>query len=141
MFSPLNVKLKSSRYYPLAVFLIYLLAGLAVLAFEVSPFVKLVLLATLLLALAVSRCLTVNQGISGFLWSAQTGEFSVYRKAGVKVRVPALGAIFRLRWLVLIRLVPEQGVAAQWLVLLPDMMSAEEWRRLQVLSRWLPPPA
>lgn len=136
MFNLVKVSLVDSRFYTLASVLVFFVAFLALLVSNVETFAKLVLVVLLLLSVYLRRAFPLNQNVAGIVWSTHTNELLLILRSGVEVRTAPPEAIFVLPWLLAIKVYPESGIPAQWMILLPDMMSKNAWRKLNVLSRW-----
>ena len=136
MFSLVKVSLVDSKFYTLVSVLVFCVAGLALIASSVEPFAKLVLVVFLLLSAYLRMVFPLNQNIAGLAWSTHTNELLLILSSGAEVRTAPPEAIFVLPWMLGIKIYPESGIPAQWMILLPDMMSSNDWRKLSVISRW-----
>ena len=103
-------------------------------AFEL--FIICVLSLALLLSYLHSCLFPINQRIAGIGASVEDGRFWLVSEAGHKVHVSTVNALFRTRLFILIAAEPDAPLAKQWLLILPDMVSPDDWRRLQVMTRW-----
>jgi len=136
MFNPLRVELKKSGYWWGLVFGSHAVAGVCVVTLSSSQFVTAVLLLSLLLSLLSFRLFPINAGVSAILWNEDANRFCTLDRNGLQVEHPYPRQLIRLPFLICIKLDARAPVPNQWLILLPDMMSRPEWRRLHVLARW-----
>lgn len=136
MFSLVKVSLVDSKFYTVASVLVFCVAFLTLLVSSIEPFAKLVLVVLLLLSVYLRRAFPLNQNVAGIVWSTHTNELLLILRSGAEVRTAPPEAIFVLPLLLAIKVCPESGIPAQWMILLPDMMSRNAWRKLNVISRW-----
>lgn len=137
MFVPLKIELRRSRFWWAFVVVIHLcgLGSVALLA-PLGYFVQLVLILTLLISFASFYRFPINQGINVILWNTDTQIFATQNSEGIQTVHTTPQTLLVFPFLVCIKLEARAPIANQWLILLPDMMSRDEWRRLMVLARW-----
>lgn len=137
MFSPLKIELKPSRRWYAFVVAVHLVALVsALLLTPIEPFVRSILAISLLLSGYSFFRFPINQGVSAFIWNADQRLFATQSVEGSQTQHEMPKSLLVLPFLVCIKLKASAPIASQWLILLPDMMSKDQWRRLQVLSRW-----
>ena len=141
MFNPLKIELKESGYWWGLVFSTHAVAGICVLNLPLRQFVAVVLLVSLLLSLVSFFKFPINSGVSAFVWNQDQPLFATIDDQGKIVQHAMPNKLLRLPFLVCIYVDATAPVASQWLILLPDMMSNSNWRKLQVMTRWSELPA
>jgi len=99
-------------------------------------FVRVVLVTFTLVSLWALVSFPINQGVKALIWNPDAEIFATQGGDGVQTLHAMPDTLLCFPFLICIKLKASAPVANQWLILLPDMMSKEEWRRLQVLSRW-----
>ena len=137
MFAPLRVQLKpSKRWYGFVIggHLVALLCLLFLTPLE--PFVRALLALLLVLSGYSFFRFPINQGVTTFIWNADQRRFATQGVEGVQTQHEMPKSLLVFPFIVCLKLEASAPIASQWLILLPDMMSKDEWRRLQVLSRW-----
>jgi hypothetical protein len=137
LFSPLKIELKPSKRWYTFVISAHLVALLSVLFLTpLEPFVRSLLAISLLLSGYSFFRFPINQGVSAFIWNADQRLFATQSVEGNQTQHEMPKSLLVFPFLVCLKLRASAPIASQWLILLPDMMSKDEWRRLQVLSRW-----
>ena len=137
MFAPLKVQLKPSKRWYSFVISAHLVALLSLLFLTpLEPFVRSLLAISLLLSGYSFFRFPINQGVSAFIWNADQRLFATQSVEGNQTQHEMPKSLLVFPFLVCLKLKASAPIASQWLILLPDMMSKDEWRRLQVLSRW-----
>jgi hypothetical protein len=137
LFAPLKLQLKDSSYWINFVFGVHSVAIASVAMFTpLEVFVRVVLVTVTLVSLWALVALPINQGVKALIWNPDAEIFATQGGDGVQTLHAMPDTLLCFPFLICIKLKARAPVANQWLILLPDMMSKEEWRRLQVLSRW-----
>lgn len=137
MFSPLKIELKPSKRWYTFVISAHLVALLSLLFLTpLEPFVRSLLAISLLLSGYSFFRFPINQDVSAFIWNADQRLFATQSIEGNQTQHEMPKSLLVFPFLVCLKLKANAPIASQWLILLPDMMSKDEWRRLQVLSRW-----
>ena len=101
-----------------------------------EPFVRGVLVTFTLVSFWALVAFPINQGVKALIWNPDAEIFATQWGDGVQTLHAMPDTLRCFPFLICIKLKASAPIANQWLILLPDMMSKEEWRRLQVLSRW-----
>ena len=141
MFNPLKIELKRSTLWYHGLSAIHLLAVFSLLLTPLSVFTQVVLAIGLLLSFISFFKFPINSGVSAFVWNQDQPLFATIDDQGKMVQHAMPNKLLRLPFLVCIYVDATAPVASQWLILLPDMMSKSNWRKLQVMTRWSELPA
>lgn len=137
MFAPLKLKLKRSSYWSSFVVGVHTLAIVSVALFTpLEIFTRAVLVTFTLVSFWGLMTFPINQGVKALIWNPDAEVFATQGSDGRQTDHAMPDTLLCFPFLICIKLKASAPIANQWLILLPDMMSKEEWRRLQVLSRW-----
>ncbi len=137
MFAPLRVQLKPSKRWFVFVIGVHLVSMLCLLFLTpLDPFVRALLAFFLVLSGYSFFRFPINQGVTTLIWNADQRLFATRGTDGVQTQHEMPKSLLVFPFLVCLKLKARAPIASQWLILLPDMMNKDEWRRLQVLSRW-----
>lgn len=115
----------------------FCLAALAILVADLELFVKCVLLAWLITAIWLTQRFPVNRSVIALVWNADAECISLKTQEGGSYKLEHPVSLLTTPWLICLYTDPPAPLPRQWLLLLPDMVSDTEWRRLRVLSRWV----
>lgn len=136
MFNPLRIEIKHSKFWQGWLVVGHLLAVFSLFLTPLPLFTQ----SILLLGLAISYWsffkFPINKGVKGFIWNQDKSLFATVDDSGVQTSHEMPQRLLRLPFLVCLHVNAKAPVASQWLILLPDMMSKDDWRRLQVMARW-----
>lgn len=137
MFAPLRVQLKPSKRWFGFVIGVHLIALVCLLFLTpLDPFVRALIAFLLVLSGYSFFRFPINQGVTTIIWNADQRLFATQGVEGVQTQHEMPKSLLVFPFLVCLKLKASAPIASQWVILLPDMMSKDEWRRLQVLSRW-----
>jgi len=141
MFNPLKVELSRSKLWYRWLSLVHLVAVACIFFTPLPLFTQGVLSVGLVLSFISFFKFPINQGVSGFVWNQDAPLFATLDEHGKLTQHVPPKKLLRLPFLVCIHVEAAAPVATQWLILLPDMMSQSDWRKLQVMARWSELPA
>ncbi|HSG02878.1 MAG TPA: protein YgfX [Marinobacterium sp.] len=136
MFNPLKIVIKRSSFWYLWLVGVHALAMLSLFLTPLPTFTKVILLVGLCLSYWSFFKFPINKGIAGLIWNQDRSLFATVNEAGLQTFHEMPRRLLRLPFLVCIYVNAKAPVPNQWIILLPDMMSKAEWRRLQVMARW-----
>ena len=135
MFSPLNVIIRPSRIKRWLYFAIHVLAAISIVAARLSSFWQ----ATLLLIIICSACylLYYREPLIALHWDLSSNQLRV--ASGTEpLRLARLSEIYLLFGILSLHLVliENQGRSRVRLLIFPDSVDTDSYRRLRVAARW-----
>lgn len=136
MFNPLKIQLRPPNCWSRFICAVHAVALLSTLFLPFDGFVKTVLCSTVILSLVSFGRFPINQSVTTILWNEDSQRFATLDKKGVQTEHHYPDQLLRLPFLICIKLRARAPVADQWLIVTTDMVTPQEWRRLQVLARW-----
>lgn len=136
MFNPLRIEIKPSKFWQLWLLCSHLLAAFSLLLAPMPLFTQLILLFGLGLSYWSFFKFPINKGVSGFIWNQDQSLFATVDTKGIQTSHAMPQRLLRLPFLVCLHVEANAPIPKQWLILFPDMMSKDDWRRLQVMARW-----
>lgn len=136
MFNPLIIKLNRSTCYYRIIASVHLLAILGLLSTGFPVFTLVILLGLVLVSWFMQCRFPINAQIESLRLAEEGSRVQLGIKEGRWIDVARPSALFFTPFMILIAIRPRAPIHRQWLVILPDMVSRESWRRLQVFVRW-----
>lgn len=136
VFCPLKIELKESNGFRFFRRSVHVLAIVLLVISNYSFSMSLIFFLAVALSLVIDRFQPINHQINSLQWSLETPPIQLTTYTGAEVSLREVDNLVVFSWIVLISIRPEPGIDDQWMILLPDMMDSEDWRRLQVMSRW-----
>ena len=133
MIRPIEISLHTSRQLARILLAAHLLALLIAWALPLNWLLKSGSSLLLLASLAMLKKYLMQPNIVALRVNIK-GEFSVQRRGGEWLEVSVLGSSFVMPWLTILHL--KIADKREYLVLLPDNLDADDFRRLRVWLRW-----
>ncbi|WP_425515613.1 protein YgfX [Marinobacterium ramblicola] len=143
-FSPLELRFEPSYRLPALVVGAHILALAAIFYSDLPKFT--LTICTALVALSATHSLKgfIKPGrddtVVGLSWYPDRKQLALVLLSGAQLQVDELRQKLVIPGVIVLSLVPEGRLLPIWLMLTPDQMSAEEWRRLAIVIKWAPPP-
>lgn len=135
MFSPVRIELRSSPSLKWGLVSLHLFTLVWIYQRDFELITLVVCSLIIILNYLYLKRLPVNQGVKTILWNADVPLFITIDNSNRSITHPHPQGILVLPFMLCLKLKAVAPVPNQWLVLMPDMMSVDQWRRVNVLAR------
>ena len=135
MFSPLKVELATSFRLKWILITFHLFTIICLMTSDFELITRVTLSLMTLVNFLVLYLFPYNQGVKTIIWNADIPLFITLDELKRSSSHPQPVGMLVLPFMLCIKINAVTPVANQWLVLLPDMMSKDQWRKLKVLAR------
>lgn len=135
MFSPLKVELATSLCLKWILITCHLFTVICLMTSDFELVTRLILSLLTVVHFLVLYLFPYNQGVKTIIWNADIPLFITLDDSKRSSSHPQPVGMLVLPFILCIKIIAVAPVANQWLVLLPDMMSKDQWRKLKVLAR------